>query len=85
MYKCNIAENLTMLRALKGVTQEQVAKSLSVSNKTVSKWETGAAVPSIEMLAELSKYYDVTTDELLAGGLQKHTFFKRIDAFAECA
>ncbi len=40
-----ITEKLTELRNAKGVTQEDVAKSLSVSNKTVSKWENGTSVP----------------------------------------
>ena len=65
MYECKIAEKLLELRASKGVTQEDVAQSLSVSNKTVSKWETGASMPDLPMLVELSKYYGVTTDALL--------------------
>ena len=60
-----IAEKLTELRIAKGATQEEVAQSLSVSNKTVSKWENGTSAPDLTMLAELSKYYGVTTDALL--------------------
>ena len=60
-----IAEKLAELRMAKGVTQEEVAKSLSVSNKTVSKWENGTSAPDLKMLAELSRYYDVTADSLL--------------------
>ena len=65
MYECKIAEKLTELRIAKGVTQEEVAQSLSVSNKTVSKWENGASMPDLPMLAALSGYYGVTTDTLL--------------------
>lgn len=65
MYDCKIAENLIELRTLKGVTQEDVAQSLSISNKTVSKWENGASTPDLPMLIALSKYYGVTTDTLL--------------------
>ena len=65
MYECKIAEKLVELRTLKGVTQEDVAQSLSISNKTVSKWENGASAPNLSMLVELSKYYGVTTDTLL--------------------
>ena len=65
MYECKIADKLVKLRTLTGVTQEDVAQSLSVSNKTVSKWETGASMPDLPMLVELSKYYGVTTDALL--------------------
>lgn len=60
-----IAEKLVELRNAKGITQEEVAQSLSVSNKTVSKWENGTSSPDLSMLAELSKYYGVTTDSLL--------------------
>ena len=65
MYECKIADKLVKLRTIMGVTQEDVAQSLSVSNKTVSKWETGASMPDLPMLVELSKYYGVTTDVLL--------------------
>ena len=65
MYECKIAEKLVELRTSKGVTQEDVAQSLSISNKTVSKWENGASTPDLPMVIELAKYYGVTTDTLL--------------------
>ena len=65
MYECKIAEKLVELRTSKGVTQEDVAQSLSISNKTVSKWENGASMPDLPMVVELAKYYGVTTDTLL--------------------
>ena len=65
MYECKIAEKLVDLRTAKGITQEDVAQSLSISNKTVSKWENGISTPDLTMLVELSKYYGVTTDTLL--------------------
>ncbi len=65
MYECKIAEKLVELRTSKGVTQEDVAQNLSVSNKTISKWENGASTPDLPMVVELSKYYGVTTDTLL--------------------
>ena len=65
MYECKIAEKLVELRTLRGETQEDVARSLSVSNKTVSKWENGASMPDLSMLVEISRFYGVTTDELL--------------------
>lgn len=65
MYECKIAEKLVELRIRKGVTQEEVARSLSVSNKTVSKWENGASAPDLAMLVELARFYEVSTDVLL--------------------
>ena len=65
MYECKIAEKLVELRTSTGVTQEDVAQILSVSNKTISKWENGASTPDLPMVVELAKYYGVTTDTLL--------------------
>ena len=65
MYECKIAERLVALREEKGVTQSEVARALSVSNKTVSKWENGMSSPDLSMLIGLSKYYGVSTDALL--------------------
>ena len=65
MCECKIAEKLVELRISKGVTQEDVAQSLSVSNKTISKWENGASTPDLPMIVELAKYYGITTDTLL--------------------
>lgn len=38
---------------------------MSVSNKTISKWETGTSMPNLPMVVELAKYYGVTSDTLL--------------------
>lgn len=65
MHETPIANNLLELRRQKGVTQEEVAKSLSISNKTLSKWENGVSAPDLPMLVALAKYYGVTTDALL--------------------
>ncbi len=65
MYECKIAEKLTALRAAKGVTQDDVAQALGISNKTVSKWENGMSTPDLTMLVMLAEYYEVTTDTLL--------------------
>ena len=65
MTEINLGKTLSELRAAKGATQEEVAAALSVSNKTVSKWENGDSSPDISALAELAKYYGVSTDRLL--------------------
>lgn len=71
MYECNIAEKLIELRTAKGVTQEDVANALAVSNKTISKWENGVSAPDLPMLIELSKYYNVSTDVLLGIAMEE--------------
>ena len=65
MTDIKITENLTQLRAEKGVTQDDVAKALGVSNKTVSKWENGTSAPDLSTLVALAEYYNVSTDALL--------------------
>lgn len=65
MTDIKIAEKLTQLRTGKGVTQDDVAKALGVSNKTVSKWENGTSSPDLTTLVALAEYYAVSTDTLL--------------------
>ena len=55
------------LRKSKGLTQLALAELLGVSNRTVSKWETGEGMPDISLLPELAAALGVTADELLAG------------------
>ncbi len=65
--KTDIGEFLSALRKSKGLTQQEVANLLGVSNKTVSSWETGASCPDISMLPAIAELYGVTCDELLRG------------------
>ncbi len=51
----------------KGLTQQQLADRLNLSNKTISKWESGAGSPDISNLSELAKALEITVDELLNG------------------
>lgn len=65
--RSNIGEFLSILRKSKGLTQQEVADALGVSNKTVSSWETGASCPDISMLPAIAELFGVTCDELLRG------------------
>lgn len=62
-----MGEFLAALRKSKGYTQQEVADTLGVSNKTVSSWETGASCPDISMLPVLAELYGVTCDEIIHG------------------
>jgi len=55
------------LRISKGLSQAQLGAMLGVSNKAVSKWESGAAKPQTATLFALAKILEVTAEELLAG------------------
>ena len=50
-----------------GLTQKELAEQLMVSDKAVSKWETGAGYPEVTMLPLLAETLGITVDELLAG------------------
>lgn len=49
------------------MTQEQLGEKLGVTNKTVSRWETGNYLPPIESLKLLSDFYEISINEILAG------------------
>ena len=56
---------LSELRKEQGMTQKELAEKLFVSDKAVSKWETGGSIPDVALLMPLSKLLDVTVPELL--------------------
>lgn len=60
-------EFLAALRRAAGYTQQEVADYLLITNKTVSKWESGAGLPEVGILPAVAELYQVTVDELLAG------------------
>lgn len=59
------SEKILTLRKSKDLTQEQLAEKLNVSRQSVSKWESGLAIPELEKLVALSQIFEVTTDYLL--------------------
>ena len=58
---------LAALRKDAGMTQQETADRLGVSNKTISKWESGGGFPDIAILPALAELYGVTADDILAG------------------
>lgn len=58
---------LRALRTEKGLTQEQLAEKMGVTNRSVSRWETGTSLPDISLLVELAEFYGVELRELLNG------------------
>ena len=62
-----IGRFLSELRKEKALTQEQLGEILGVTNKTVSRWENGNYLPTVEMLMSLSEFYQISINELLSG------------------
>ena len=58
-------EKLKELRKSKGWSQSQLALKMNVSNKLISKWETGLSVPSIEYLKMYSELFSISIDKLI--------------------
>ncbi len=63
---------LCKLRKEKGMTQKQVADSLNISAKTVSKWECGGGFPDVSVLRELSGLLGVNSEQILSGSMEKN-------------
>ena len=58
-------KNLQFLRKLhNGITQEALAEKLNVSRQTVSKWETESALPEMEKVLELCRFFSCSLDQL---------------------
>ena len=58
---------LAELRKEHHFTQAELGEKLGVTNKTISRWETGNYMPPVEMLEQLSTLYDLSINELLCG------------------
>ena len=67
MDQIKIGAFLKTLRKEKNLTQEQAAEQLGVSNRTVSRWETGTNMPDISLLLEIAELYGVSIPELIEG------------------
>ena len=61
----NTPEKIQELRKAQGMTQEQLAEQLNVSRQSVSKWESGQAMPEADKLMAISDLFHVTVDYLL--------------------
>ncbi len=67
MDKKTMGTLLSALRRAQGLTQQEVADRLVVSNRAVSRWERDEAAPDITLLPAIADLFGVTVDELLRG------------------
>ncbi len=61
----SITARLLFYRKLHDLTQAQLAKLLGYTDKSISKWERGEAIPDIDTLYALSEIYGITVSELI--------------------
>ncbi len=63
-----VANNLVTLRKNKHLTQQELAEAIGYSDKSISKWELGKAIPTVDILKEFADFYGVTVDALITEG-----------------
>lgn len=67
MQKKTIGNFIAVLRKSNGMTQQELADRLNVSNKTISKWECDAGYPELTLIPVIAEIFNVTSDEILQG------------------
>ena len=80
-----ISKYLQLLRKKHNFTQDELAKRLDISRQAVSKWETGAAIPDLEVLLKISKLYGITINDILEPNIptKKITDFEKLSEVPE--
>lgn len=68
---------LAELRKENNMTQEQLGEKLGVTNKTISRWETGTYLPPVDILEKLSDMYGITINEIISGRKLTETEYKQ--------
>lgn len=58
-------EKITIIRKMNNLTQEAFAEELGVSRQSVSKWESGASIPDVQLLIRIADFYNLTLDQLV--------------------
>lgn len=61
-----VGHNLSALRKSRGLTQSELAEQVNYSDKSISKWENGYAVPGVDVLKDFAAFYGVTVDYLVS-------------------
>ena len=62
-----IGKFISQLRKEKNLSQEKLGDILGVTNKTISRWETGKYLPPADMLLVMSELFGVSINEILSG------------------
>ena len=67
MDQVKIGQFIKSIRKEKNLTQREVAERLNISEKTVSKWETGNGLPEVSLMLPLCGLFEISVNELLSG------------------
>ncbi len=60
-----VGNRINALRKENSLTQDELADKLMVTRQVISKWELGYSLPSIDLIIELSKLFNISIDDLL--------------------
>ena len=67
MDQIKIGKFISQCRKNKNLTQAQLAEKLNMTNRAISKWETGNGMPDSSIMLQLCNELDITVNELLSG------------------
>ena len=77
MNQKKIGDFIAALRKEKEVTQQELGNYLGVTNKTVSRWETGKYMPDIAIIPELCKFFGISINEFICGERVEEEIFRK--------
>lgn len=60
-----VGKRIAAMRQVRNLTQQQLAAMMNISHQAVSKWESGQALPDIQILLELTRFFGVTVEQLM--------------------
>lgn len=80
MDQIKIGKFIAMMRKEQSFTQKQLAEQLGISDKTISKWETGKGMPEVSLMLPLCDILKISVNELLSGErLTEHSYHERAE------
>ncbi|MDD4370223.1 MAG: helix-turn-helix transcriptional regulator, partial [Anaerostipes sp.] len=77
MDQIKIGKFIAKSRKSRNFTQKQLAETLSISDKTISKWECGKGLPEVSLMLPLCASLDITVNDLLSGEKVSLTDYQR--------
>ena len=80
MNQVKIGKFIKAVRKEKNLTQREIAEKLNISEKTVSKWETGNGLPEVGLMLPLCELLQISVNELLSGErLDEKRYFEKAE------
>lgn len=80
MRNYDLGNRIYELRKEKGFSQKELGEMVGVTNKSVSKWENGTAIPKTDTLVKLATVFEISPQELLQGKTENKITLSRLSA-----